>query len=399
MQPWRLLADPSGYIFTWLVGYSGGLGSIAGVLIADYWIVRRRELRLEDLYLPRTASLSGGWNWRAVVATLAGCALAWGGLVVPALKPLYDYAWFVGFAVAFTIYALTSGPALRVQPRSAFGWWLPFLGIAAASALHPRLAGAQTLQEGPLSMQRASRSSSPARTRWAASPRSCCAATTAAMRVSGFSLAAHRSGWKPLLLLCSVCTADPRNRRGPGAGEIGGERGRALRTEPVQPTHRDLPEPSVHRPGSANSNPSIPPGCPTVPGTTDYPEKLPPECRPPVPTKKSGPPMAVPMVEPNVPSPAPLPREPSRLAPPSARNKWAREDGKMVYTDSLGRRWAFNPLYDDGATGRWKLDTANKRVVGRPNQLWDALARYDLILTEPGSIPRDQWIFGKLLNP
>src|SRR5205823_8045244 len=44
IQPWKLLADASGYIFTWLLGYSGGLGSIAGVLIADYWIVRRRAL-------------------------------------------------------------------------------------------------------------------------------------------------------------------------------------------------------------------------------------------------------------------------------------------------------------------------------------------------------------------
>src|SRR5512139_1878216 len=51
IQPWKLLADPSGYIYTWLLGYSGGLGSIAGVLIADYWIVRRRTLKLEDLYL------------------------------------------------------------------------------------------------------------------------------------------------------------------------------------------------------------------------------------------------------------------------------------------------------------------------------------------------------------
>src|SRR5947199_2362068 len=50
IQPWRLLADPSGYIFGWLVGYSGGLGSIAGVLIADYWIVRRKSLVLADLY-------------------------------------------------------------------------------------------------------------------------------------------------------------------------------------------------------------------------------------------------------------------------------------------------------------------------------------------------------------
>src|SRR5207247_105406 len=98
IQPWKLLADPSGYIFTWLLGYSGGLGSIAGVLIADYWIVRRRELRLEDLYLPDGAYR--GWNWRAIVATGIGCALAWGGLIVPVLKPLYDYAWFVGFFAA-----------------------------------------------------------------------------------------------------------------------------------------------------------------------------------------------------------------------------------------------------------------------------------------------------------
>jgi nucleobase:cation symporter-1, NCS1 family len=98
IQPWRLLADASGYIFTWLLGYSGGLGSIAGVLIADYWIVRRRELRLEDLYLPD--GVYRGWNWRAIAATAIGCALAWSGLVVPALKPLYDYAWFVGFFAA-----------------------------------------------------------------------------------------------------------------------------------------------------------------------------------------------------------------------------------------------------------------------------------------------------------
>jgi nucleobase:cation symporter-1, NCS1 family len=110
IQPWKLLADPSGYIFTWLLGYSGGLGSIAGVLIADYWIVRRTELRLEDLYLTRGAyRFRGGWNWNAVAATLFGCALAWSGLVVPALKPLYDYAWFVGFFVSGLSYVLLEG--------------------------------------------------------------------------------------------------------------------------------------------------------------------------------------------------------------------------------------------------------------------------------------------------
>ena len=82
------------------------------MLIADYWIVRRRELQLEDLYLPDGACYRG-WNWRAIVATLAGCALAWGGLVVPALRPLYDYAWFVGFGVAAVVYLIFQGPPMR----------------------------------------------------------------------------------------------------------------------------------------------------------------------------------------------------------------------------------------------------------------------------------------------
>ncbi len=105
MQPWRLLADPSGYIFTWLVGYSGGLGSIGGVLIADYWIVRRTQLNLEDLYLTTGVyRYRGGWNPAAVVSMLLGCALAWGGLVWAPLKPLYDYGWFIGFGAAFLLY-------------------------------------------------------------------------------------------------------------------------------------------------------------------------------------------------------------------------------------------------------------------------------------------------------
>jgi len=115
IQPWKLLADPSGYIFTWLLGYSGGLGSIAGVLIADYWIVRKRELNLEDLYLPDGEYR--GWNWKAIAATAAGCALAWSGAFVPALRVLYDYAWFVGFFAAGGAHvALTTS----ARPRSSY---------------------------------------------------------------------------------------------------------------------------------------------------------------------------------------------------------------------------------------------------------------------------------------
>jgi len=115
MQPWRLLADPKGYIFAWLVGYSGGLGSIAGVLIADYWILKQRQLDLADLYLPH--GRYRGWKSPALIATIAGCALAWGGLVVPPLRPLYDYAWFVGFFAAGAIYlVLARGRQPAAQP-------------------------------------------------------------------------------------------------------------------------------------------------------------------------------------------------------------------------------------------------------------------------------------------
>jgi NCS1 family nucleobase:cation symporter-1 len=118
IQPWRLLADASGYIYTWLLGYSGGLGSIAGVLIADYWIARQRELSLEDLYLVNGAYR--GWNWRAIGATAAGCVAAWIGLIIPALKPLYDYGWFVGFAVAAGIHlALAPGEAATTNVQTA----------------------------------------------------------------------------------------------------------------------------------------------------------------------------------------------------------------------------------------------------------------------------------------
>jgi nucleobase:cation symporter-1, NCS1 family len=104
MMPWRLLAEPSGYIFKWLLGYSGGLGSIAGVLIADYWLIRRRRLAVDDLYLQD--GIYGSVNWAGVIATLLGCVAAWIGLIVPVLRPLYDYAWFVGFVVAFLTYWL-----------------------------------------------------------------------------------------------------------------------------------------------------------------------------------------------------------------------------------------------------------------------------------------------------
>src|SRR6266516_3605634 len=127
IQPWRLRANPHIYIIVLLGFYGGLIGAVAGVLIADYWLIRRTELRLVDLYRPGGAYwYAGGWNWRGVLALVVGAVLAVGGAwsapgqgpfpqdgLIPALKPLYNYNWVVGFAAALLLYwgltAMTAG--------------------------------------------------------------------------------------------------------------------------------------------------------------------------------------------------------------------------------------------------------------------------------------------------
>src|SRR5205823_10143748 len=98
MMPWKLMSDFSAYIFGWLVGYSGLLGPIAGVMIADYFIIRKSELNVRDLYLRGGEyEYTNGVNVRALLSLALGIAVALLGLAVPAVRWLYDYAWFVGF--------------------------------------------------------------------------------------------------------------------------------------------------------------------------------------------------------------------------------------------------------------------------------------------------------------
>jgi NCS1 family nucleobase:cation symporter-1 len=105
MQPWRIMASYGSYIFVWLVGYSGFLGPIAGVLICDYFIVRKKILFVQDLYQRNGLyEYHRGFNWQALVALAAGAGVAFIGLVVPPLRVLYNYAWFVGFIVSFLAY-------------------------------------------------------------------------------------------------------------------------------------------------------------------------------------------------------------------------------------------------------------------------------------------------------
>jgi NCS1 family nucleobase:cation symporter-1 len=125
IQPWYLISNPNVYIFTWLGFYGGATGAIAGVLIADYWFVRRTSVKLGDLYRTNGAyRFASGWNWRAVVALAVGAFLAVGGAystpgngpfpeggLVGFLKDFlgtgfnfYDYSWVVGLVAAFVVY-------------------------------------------------------------------------------------------------------------------------------------------------------------------------------------------------------------------------------------------------------------------------------------------------------
>jgi NCS1 family nucleobase:cation symporter-1 len=112
MMPWKLLTDFNSYIFGWLVGYSGLLGPIAGIMIADYFVVRSRKLDLQALYRRGGAyEYSRGVNWRAMSALGLGVFVALVGLLLPALRWLYDYAWFVGFLISAGAYCVLMGKA------------------------------------------------------------------------------------------------------------------------------------------------------------------------------------------------------------------------------------------------------------------------------------------------
>ncbi len=105
MCPWLLVSNPHIYIFSWLDVYSGFLGPIAAILIADYWVFRRQTLTVIELYEKTGRYFYGnGYNRLAIWALVAGIVVSLVGKVLPALAWLFNYSWFVGFAVSFIVY-------------------------------------------------------------------------------------------------------------------------------------------------------------------------------------------------------------------------------------------------------------------------------------------------------
>ncbi|MEO5932742.1 MAG: cytosine permease, partial [Duganella sp.] len=118
MMPWKILESTQGYIFTWLIGYSALLGPIAGILIVDYYMVRKTELHVGELYREDGIySYGNGWNVAALVAFAVGVAPNIPGFLNAAFpasfpgvgegfKTIYTYAWFVGIAISAIVYGV-----------------------------------------------------------------------------------------------------------------------------------------------------------------------------------------------------------------------------------------------------------------------------------------------------
>jgi len=119
MMPWKLYSDAAAYIFTWLIGYSSLMGALGGILIADYWIVKRQQLDLRDLFAVNGRyTYSNGVNWKAISALVLAVLPVIPGFIRAASTPggqvadpdffdrLYTYAWFVTFALSFAFYLI-----------------------------------------------------------------------------------------------------------------------------------------------------------------------------------------------------------------------------------------------------------------------------------------------------
>ena len=116
-MPWRIMASSHNYL-GWLVDYSGLLGPVAGIMVADYFLLRRKRLLLADLYRRGGAyEYSNGWNPLALVALVVGIAAAVLGRFTPQLDVLFKLAWFVGFFLSGGVYYLL----MKGRPQRAAG--------------------------------------------------------------------------------------------------------------------------------------------------------------------------------------------------------------------------------------------------------------------------------------
>lgn len=120
--PWKLIADPEGYIFRWLIAYSALLGSLAGIMICDYYFIKKTKINVAELFNPE--GTYKGWHapaWIAfglsILPVIPGFLVAVGAAgtdTFPAFfVNLYSYAWFVTFILSGLLYFLLTAKNMQ----------------------------------------------------------------------------------------------------------------------------------------------------------------------------------------------------------------------------------------------------------------------------------------------
>ncbi|MGD9152046.1 MAG: NCS1 family nucleobase:cation symporter-1 [Gammaproteobacteria bacterium] len=116
--PWKLIASSQDYIFEWLLAYSAMLGAVGGIMLCDYYVLRKTKLNLHDLFqVDGEYTFYHGWNISAFIAMILAILPSIPGFLVTVgligskvfpiwLIDLYHYAWFISLGLAFVIYWL-----------------------------------------------------------------------------------------------------------------------------------------------------------------------------------------------------------------------------------------------------------------------------------------------------
>ncbi len=109
--PWLLLDEISNI----LIFISGLLGPVLGIMLADYFAVRRTRMNLDALYQEEGEfTYTHGFNKVAIIALVLGVGTALIGYYIPALDALYKLSWFSGFFVSFMVYYLMMKKRVKI---------------------------------------------------------------------------------------------------------------------------------------------------------------------------------------------------------------------------------------------------------------------------------------------
>lgn len=115
IMPWRLMEQQDS-IYAFLDFVGAFLGPVAGVMVADYFVIKKQQINLDKLYVQQGKRPTGDINWVAYIVTIIAVIVSMIGRFIPALSVISSLSWIVGFGLSFALYSLF---AKKEQPDEA----------------------------------------------------------------------------------------------------------------------------------------------------------------------------------------------------------------------------------------------------------------------------------------